>query len=77
MPLTLEQAGAIPTQPIDVPAMMIHGRDDGCIGAELLKGMAAHFKRDLRVEVIPGAGHFVTQERPDEVNRVVLDFLKS
>ena len=31
---------------------------------------------DLRLQqVIPGAGHWIQQERPDEVNRLLLDFL--
>jgi pimeloyl-ACP methyl ester carboxylesterase len=31
---------------------------------------------DLRMQaVIPGAGHWIQQERPDEVNRMLLDFL--
>jgi pimeloyl-ACP methyl ester carboxylesterase len=31
---------------------------------------------DLRGEVlVDGAGHWVQQERPDEVNRALLDFL--
>jgi pimeloyl-ACP methyl ester carboxylesterase len=77
MPLGVEQVAAMPTQPISAPAMMIHGQDDGCIGVELLEGMGAHFTRGLRTEVIAGAGHFVHQERPDEVNRLILDFLKS
>ena len=31
---------------------------------------------DLRIQrVIPGAGHWIQQERPDEVNRLLLEFL--
>jgi pimeloyl-ACP methyl ester carboxylesterase len=62
--------------PIKVPAMVIHGRDDGCIGAELLDGMESLFPKGLRKEIIAGAGHFVHQECPNVVNRLVLDFLK-
>jgi pimeloyl-ACP methyl ester carboxylesterase len=33
---------------------------------------------DLRLQVvIPGAGHWIQQERPDEVNRLLLDFLRA
>ena len=32
---------------------------------------------DLRMQaVIPGAGHWIQQERPDEVNRLLLEFLR-
>jgi pimeloyl-ACP methyl ester carboxylesterase len=68
--------GVNPT-PIEVPAMMIHGRNDGCIGADLLEDMAAYFTHGLRTEIIDGAGHFVHQEKPAIVNRLILDFLKS
>jgi pimeloyl-ACP methyl ester carboxylesterase len=65
-----------PTSPIEVPAMMLQGRDDGCIGIDLLEGMDAYFPRGLRTEIIDGAGHFVHQEKPREVNRLILEFLK-
>jgi pimeloyl-ACP methyl ester carboxylesterase len=32
---------------------------------------------DLRLQsVVPGAGHWIQQERPEEVNRLLLDFLR-
>lgn len=61
--------------PIDVPAMMLHGANDGCMGAELVEGMAAYFPRGLRVEIVPGTGHFLHQEQPDRINALLLDFL--
>ena len=69
-------AAAAP-RPIEVPAMMLQGRTDGCIGAELTEGMAAFFPRGLKIEIIDGAGHFVHQEKPEQSNRLILDFLKS
>ena len=30
---------------------------------------------DLRVEIVEGAGHWLQQERPDEVNRALLALL--
>ena len=68
---------AAPPPPINVPALMLHGREDGCIGAELLDGMEAFFPKGLRKEIIAGAGHFVHQEKPAEVNKLSLEFLKS
>jgi pimeloyl-ACP methyl ester carboxylesterase len=64
------------TAAIDVPALALHGADDGCIGANLVAGMEAFFARGVRVEVIPGAGHFLHQERPQVVNRALLEFLE-
>ncbi|MBI3766974.1 MAG: alpha/beta hydrolase [Deltaproteobacteria bacterium] len=69
--------GRMLMEPIDVPAMVLHGADDGCIGVELLEGMDAFFLRELRVEIVPGTGHFLHQEAPDAVNRLILDFLRA
>lgn len=63
-------------EPIDVPGMMLHGANDGCMGTELLAGMEAFFPRGLRIEVVPGTGHFLHQEAPDTVNRLIVDFLR-
>jgi len=30
----------------------------------------------LQVEIVEGAGHFLHQEAPDVVNRLILDFLR-
>ena len=64
-------------EPIAVPALMLHGADDGCMGAELVAGMEAYFPRGLRVEIVSGTGHFLHQEDPGRVNALVLDFLRS
>ena len=64
------------TQQIQVPALYIHGREDGCIGVELAEHMEEFFANGLRKVIIDGAGHFVHQEKPDEVNRVILEFLQ-
>ena len=63
-------------QQIKVPTLYIHGREDGCIGVELADGMEAFFDNGLRKVTVEGAGHFVHQEKPDEVNRVILEFLE-
>jgi pimeloyl-ACP methyl ester carboxylesterase len=77
MPVDPQGLAAMMNVPINVPALMFHGRDDGCIGAETLEGMGALFPKGLKIELVPGAGHFVHQERPDLVNDLVLKFLKS
>ncbi len=77
MPLDPKGIAAAMGTPINVPALMFHGRDDGCIGAETLDGMEKLFPKGLKIELVPGAGHFVHQERPDYVNELMLKFLKS
>lgn len=72
-----ELQAQIGMSPVTVPTLYFHGARDGCIGVDLADGMEALFPNGLRKVVIPDAGHFVHAERPDEVNRVVLDFLSS
>ena len=74
-PALLDTQMRISMAPVEVPTLYFHGARDGCIGAELLQGMEALFPRGLRTEVIADAGHFLHQERPDAVNRILLDFL--
>ena len=63
-------------QPVPVPTLYLHGRTDGCMGADLAEAAGALFPQEgSRVELVDEAGHFLQLERPDEVNRLVLDFL--
>jgi pimeloyl-ACP methyl ester carboxylesterase len=65
---------------IDVPSTFISGRSDWGIyqtpGAieRMQKSACTKMKE---VHLIEGAGHWVQQERPDEVNRLLLQFLKT
>jgi epoxide hydrolase A/B len=62
---------------VEVPALFVTGDRDPVarfMPAELMEGWVT----DLRgTVVIPGAGHWVQQERSVEVNRILLDFLSS
>ncbi len=62
--------------PIAVPALAIHGERDGCIAVDQMEGMDALFPRGLDTLIVPDAGHFAHQERPEEVNWAVLAFLR-
>jgi pimeloyl-ACP methyl ester carboxylesterase len=59
-----------------LPTLYLHGKIDGCLGADLV-GMAPSFLtyEGSRSEIVDDAGHFLHVERPDEVNRLVLDFI--
>jgi pimeloyl-ACP methyl ester carboxylesterase len=61
--------------PITVPTLYVHGKDDGCVGVEVGEGMESLFSGRFRRVVIDGAGHFVHWEKPAEFNRAVLEFL--
>jgi pimeloyl-ACP methyl ester carboxylesterase len=76
-PAHAELQGRMMASPIEVPALHVHGSGDGCIAASLVAGMESFFPRGLRVEIVPEAGHFVHQERPEVFNRLLLDFLSA
>jgi pimeloyl-ACP methyl ester carboxylesterase len=65
---------------IKVPVAFIAGVDDIVIrGAkeDALRTQMSRVADDLRgVKLVPGAGHWIQQEKPQEVNAFVLDFLK-
>jgi pimeloyl-ACP methyl ester carboxylesterase len=58
-----------------VPSLYVHGADDGCMGVELTHGLERAYPAGVEVHRLDGAGHFVHQEKPDEFNRILLEFL--
>lgn len=62
------------------PSLFLAGSRDGVITGLIGAKRIAELERvltDLKAKVIlDGAGHWVQQERPDEVNAVLIDFLK-
>jgi pimeloyl-ACP methyl ester carboxylesterase len=67
---------AMIASPVTVPTLYFQGDRDGCIGLELVEGMEALFPNGLEKVIVPGAGHFVHQEKPELVNKKVLEFLR-
>ena len=63
-------------QKIKMPTLYLHGKNDGCIGANLSDGMENFFE-DLQINILPNCGHFLHLEKPEEVNKIILDFLSS
>lgn len=63
-------------RPCPVPLLAITGATDGCMDTRLYDMLdRALFPGGLRVERIAGAGHFVHQERPDEIDRLLVEWL--
>jgi len=59
---------------IDVPALLICGRDDELSPPEEMRGMAESIATS-RFTVIQDAGHMAPMEQSDEVNAVIAEFL--
>jgi pimeloyl-ACP methyl ester carboxylesterase len=68
-------AGRALVAKVPTPLLYLHGVDDGCLGVELLEEPRTSFPPQTTVERVMGAGHFLQLERPDEVARLVGDFL--
>jgi pimeloyl-ACP methyl ester carboxylesterase len=67
------EPGSLP--PYDGPALLVWGTADRFLGIELSEGNE-EFAPRLRVERLEGVSHWVQQEEPGEVNRMLLDHLR-
>lgn len=59
---------------ITMPALMIGAENDPILLPRLMDGME-RFIPDLKKHVIPNCGHWTQMERPEEVNRILIDYL--
>lgn len=60
---------------ITAPTMLIWGEQDVALGKELTFGLEPLVPGGIDVRYVPDSGHWVQQERPDLVNRWLLEFL--
>jgi pimeloyl-ACP methyl ester carboxylesterase len=65
----------VPSGKIKAPTLIIWGEDDIALGIELTRGMEGLFDHQPRVEYLPDTSHWVMEERPEIVNRLLLEFL--
>jgi len=61
---------------VDVPTMIVWGEADAYMSPVLLERSMSKVTGPLRVERLPGVSHWVQQEAPAEVNRLLADFLE-
>jgi pimeloyl-ACP methyl ester carboxylesterase len=59
---------------VKVPTLVIWGEKDQALRPVLLEGLD-ELVPDLTVKRIPHGSHWVTHERPDEVNRLIREFI--
>jgi pimeloyl-ACP methyl ester carboxylesterase len=60
---------------ITVPTLVIWGERDPALGTQLLSGLE-EVTTDLRVERLPGIGHWVQSEAPDMVTKLVIEHIR-
>jgi pimeloyl-ACP methyl ester carboxylesterase len=56
---------------------MIWGEHDVALGKELTFGMEPLFTGPFEIRYVPDSGHWVQQEKPELVNRLLLEFVRS
>jgi pimeloyl-ACP methyl ester carboxylesterase len=60
---------------IQAPTLLIWGEQDIALRKELTYGMESLFDAPLTIRYLPDSGHWVQNEKPEEVNRWLLEFL--
>ena len=60
---------------ITVPTLYIWGDADATVGPSAARWTAEHVKRQYRFEILPGVGHFSTDQAPAAVTRLLLEHL--
>ncbi len=60
---------------VAAPTLVVWGERDPALGLDLLEGLE-RVAPGARIHRIPGASHWVQNEEPGEVNRVLLEFLR-
>ncbi|OWV34541.1 epoxide hydrolase [Pacificimonas flava] len=59
---------------VDIPTLLVWGTGDTALGLETLDGID-QFVPNLERKFLPGISHWVQQDAPEEVNRIVADWL--
>jgi pimeloyl-ACP methyl ester carboxylesterase len=67
-------AEAIP--PVTVPTLYVWGDADATVGRAAAEATAEHVKAPYQFEVIPGAGHFLTDEVDSRVTDLLLQHIR-
>jgi len=63
------------TQPLEIPCLMVTAEWDFALRPEMAAGMPA-LCRDLEMHSIAECGHWTQQEKPAELNRIMVDWLQ-
>lgn len=64
------------TTPTPVPACVIHGARDGCVGAEMFAANGHLFAAGMQSVCFEDAGHFMQVEQPARFAETVLAFIR-
>lgn len=57
--------------PIEIEGTILTGKEDGCIAPQMFKNYEEAVAPGTKLYVIPGAGHFLPIECPEEILRII------
>ena len=60
---------------ISSPTLLIWAEDDVALGKELTHGMEPLFTSSFRIHYVPKCSHWVNEEQPELINRLLLEHL--
>ena len=67
-------AESLPSRIDDIPCLMITAELDAVLRPDMAAHMAG-FINDLETHMVKGSGHWTQQEKPEEVNALILGWL--
>ena len=73
-----QQARQWLSRDIQTPTRILMGKQDGCMSPKLLRYalQESDFKQGVEVNEIEGAGHFLHLERPEAINKLLIEQLQ-
>jgi pimeloyl-ACP methyl ester carboxylesterase len=75
-----ELQGSLAGATVTIPALYVAGDHDFVVGApgadQLLANLKTFVPTLQKIQMIPGCGHWTQQERPNEVNAAIIEFLR-
>ena len=69
-----ERSEGLPSRLDNLPCLMITAEKDAVLSPAMAEGMPGMIG-DLEMHMIHGSGHWTQQEKPEDVNRLILDWL--
>jgi len=70
-------SGARPKSVSSAPTLIIWGEKDIALGVDLIHGLERFVHAELLIERMRNTSHRVNEERPELVNRLLIDFLSA